>query len=72
MTDAQQQEQQTQDAPQQAEGGKPEGFWGKYRDYIILGVLYLWLALLTIGVIAEIFDIQSILDWWIWKPPGKP
>jgi hypothetical protein len=63
---------QEQEAPKGQDGPKAGGFWGKYRDYIILGALYLWLALLTIGVIAEIFDIQSILDWWIWKPPGKP
>ncbi len=48
------------------------GFFDKYRDYLIIGGLAAYLVLLIIGVIAEIFDIQSILDWWIWRPPGKP
>jgi hypothetical protein len=69
MTDVQS-EQQEERAPQQ--GDTPHGFWQKNRDYIIIGILYVWLALLIIGVVAEIFHIQSILDWWIWKPPGKP
>jgi hypothetical protein len=47
------------------------GFFDKYRDYLILGALAAYLVLLVIGVVAEIFDIQSILDWWIWRPPGK-
>jgi len=33
--------------------------------------LFIYLILLIIGVIAEIFDIEPILDWWIWRPPGK-
>jgi hypothetical protein len=33
--------------------------------------LFIYLVLLIIGVIAEIFDIEPILDWWIWRPPGK-
>jgi len=68
MTDVQTEKPQSS----QQEGDKPEGFWQKNRDYIIIGILYIWLGLLIIGVIAEIFDIESILDWWIWKPPGKP
>jgi hypothetical protein len=47
------------------------GFWNKYRDYIIIGGLAAYLVLLVIGLVAEIFDIQWILDWWIWRPPGK-
>jgi hypothetical protein len=33
--------------------------------------LFVYLVLLIRGVIAEIFDIEPILDWWIWRPPGK-
>ena len=69
MTDVQT-EQHEEQSPQ--ESGKPQGFWQKNRDYIIIGALYAWLALLIIGLVAEVFHIQSILDWWIWKPPGKP
>jgi hypothetical protein len=49
-----------------------KGFFGKHGDKIFLAALFIWFVLLVIGVIAEIFDIQSILDWWIWKPVGKP
>lgn len=51
---------------------KQGGFWGKYGSTILLVVLFGYLILLAIGVVAEVFKIQSILDWWIWKPPGKP
>ncbi len=47
------------------------GFWDKYGQTIVLVGLGCYLALLVTGVIAEIFDIQPILDWWIWRPPGK-
>jgi hypothetical protein len=48
------------------------GFWDKYGSWLFLGGFTIYLILLIIGVIAEIFDIESILDWWIWRPPGKP
>ncbi len=57
-----------------AEGGQKTGrksFWGKYGQYSVLIVLAGYLALLATGVVAEIFDVQPILDWWIWRPPGK-
>ncbi|GAB4486099.1 MAG: hypothetical protein OHK006_13380 [Thermodesulfovibrionales bacterium] len=44
------------------------GLWPK----VFLAGFVVYLVLLTIGVVAEVFKIQSILDWWIWKPPGKP
>ncbi|MCK4911146.1 MAG: hypothetical protein KAR83_05875 [Thermodesulfovibrionales bacterium] len=47
------------------------GFWGTYGQKIMIGGIAAYLLLLFIGVIAELFDIQSILDWWIWRPPGK-
>lgn len=39
---------------------------------VFLAGFFVYLVLLIIGVVAEVFKIQSILDWWIWKPPGKP
>jgi len=47
------------------------GFLSKYRDHLIIGGLAAYLILLIIGVVAEVFHIQPILDWWIWSPPGK-
>jgi len=34
-------------------------------------VLVCYIILLAIGVVAELFNIQWILNWWIWSPPGK-
>ncbi len=47
------------------------GFWDKYGQKVIMGVIAAYLLLLFVGVMAELFDIQSVLDWWIWRPPGK-
>ncbi len=46
-------------------------FWDKYGPAIFLTVMIGYLLLLATGVIAEVFKIQSILDWWIWTPPGS-
>ena len=47
------------------------GFFRKHGSTIGLAVLIGYVILLGIGVIAEVFKIQSILDWWIWSPPGR-
>jgi hypothetical protein len=47
------------------------GFFRKHGSTIGLVVLVGYVILLGIGVIAEVFKIQWILDWWIWSPPGK-
>jgi hypothetical protein len=53
-------------------GGKGLGdFFRRYRAHIIIAVLVLYVILLMTGTIAEIFHIDSILDWWIWRPVGK-
>jgi hypothetical protein len=38
---------------------------------ITLAILIGYLILLGIGVTAEVFKIQSILDWWIFKAPSR-
>ncbi len=48
------------------------GLWASYGGKVMLGLLGAYLALLLIGVIAEVFNLQGILDWWLWRPPGKP
>jgi hypothetical protein len=48
-----------------------KSFFDKYGANIIVVGLVLYLILLAIGTFAEIFKIQSILDWWIWSPIGK-
>lgn len=47
------------------------GFFRKHGSTIGLVVLIGYVLLLGIGMIAEVFRIQWILDWWIWSPPGK-
>ena len=46
-------------------------FFMKYGPAIAMAVLICYIILLGIGVFAEVFKIQWILDWWIWSPPGK-
>lgn len=46
-------------------------FWGRNGANIGLAVLALYVTLLVIGTVAEIFDIDSILNWWIFRPPGR-
>ncbi len=52
---------------QQSSGGS----WQKYGQRVIMGLFAAYLLLLFTGVMAELFNIESILDWWIWRPPGK-
>ena len=47
------------------------GFFDKYGTYLIMGGLIVYVILLGIGTFAELFKIQSILDWWIWSPPKR-
>ena len=56
-------------APGQPNGIK--GFFIKHGSAIAMAALVGYIVLLGIGVFAEIFKIQWILDWWIWSPPGK-
>jgi len=47
------------------------GLFDKYGAYLIMGGLIIYVIFLAIGTFAEIFKIQSILDWWIWSPWGR-
>ena len=44
---------------------------GKRMGAVALACIVFGSALLITGLIAEIFDIESILHWWIWSPPGS-
>ena len=48
-----------------------KNFFTTHGPTLGMVVLIGYLILLGIGVFAEVFKIQSILDWWIWSPPGK-
>lgn len=67
-----------QDSPQEDEvvqentGDEgPDTFWKRHGANIGLAVLVIYVILLGIGTAAEIFEIDSILNWWIFRPPGR-
>jgi hypothetical protein len=65
------QERKLPNVPTEDPGLAGQGFLKKQGPTIGLVALFLYVVLLGIGVIAEVFKIQWILDWWIWSPPGK-
>ena len=48
-----------------------QDFYEKYSSKTVLALMLIWVILLVFGTIAEIFDIEWVLDWTIWRPPGK-
>lgn len=44
-----------------------KSFFSIYGPNIVLGVFVLYVILLAIGTIADIFKIQPVLDWWLWR-----
>ena len=49
--------------------GETKGVLERRGPEIFLVVLLIYLVLLGIGVFAEVFKIQAILGWWIWRAP---
>lgn len=60
-----------EEKPQELQPQGIKGFFSKHGTEIGLAVLGIYLMLLVAGVIAEIFKIQWILDWWIFQPPQR-
>tara|TARA_B100000686_G_scaffold80695_1_gene87048 strand:+ start:4154 stop:4321 length:168 start_codon:yes stop_codon:yes gene_type:complete len=48
-----------------------QSFFQKNKDRIILGALLVYILLLGLGTIGEIWDIEWILDLPLFRPPGK-
>jgi hypothetical protein len=46
-------------------------FFRRHWPDIFLAILVIYVIFLGIGVFAEIFKVQSILNWWIWRAPGS-
>ncbi len=46
-------------------------FGSKYKGEIGLAVLILYVFLLGLGTVGEVWDIEWILDLPIFRPPGK-
>ncbi len=55
------------------EPGSPEvpSFWNRHKSEIGLAAVILYVFLLTLGTIGELFDIEWILDLPLFRPPGK-
>ena len=43
----------------------------KYKGEIGLGFLILYVFLLGLGTVGEVWDVEWILDLLIFRPPGK-
>jgi len=56
---------------QEEKSGGIKGLMKKHGAEIAFAVLIGYLILLGIGVVAEVFKIQSILGWWIFKAPSR-
>jgi|TARA_B110000914_G_C15088986_1_gene276431 hypothetical protein len=46
-------------------------FGSKYKGEIGLGVLILYVFLLGLGTVGEVWDVEWILDLPLFRPPGK-
>ncbi|MFQ5483162.1 MAG: hypothetical protein ACE5ER_10425 [Nitrospinaceae bacterium] len=59
--------------PPATESGPPESpsFWKKHKGELGLALLFLYLILLGLGTIGELFDIEWILDLPLFRSPGK-
>ncbi|MBT5258932.1 MAG: hypothetical protein HOL75_08535 [Nitrospina sp.] len=43
----------------------------KYKGEVGLGVLILYVFLLGLGTVGEVWDVEWILDLPLFRPPGK-
>ena len=48
-----------------------KGLAQKYKSYIGAGILVLYIFLLGLGTIGEIWEIEWILDLPLFRSPGK-
>jgi hypothetical protein len=58
-------------SPEEKKAERPASFWDRYGRNVLLAGMVLYVILLLTGTIAEVFHIDSILNWWIWRPVGK-
>ena len=49
------------------EGEGRDTFWSRHGDDVILALFSVYVILLGIGTVAELFDIESILQWPIYR-----
>ncbi len=72
----------TNDSPEEISGNslpdekanapdRPLSFWDRHKAKIGLSAVALYVFLLTLGTIGELFDVEWILDLPLFRPPGK-
>lgn len=54
-------------SPVSDDGEGRDTFWSRHGDDVILALLIVYVILLGIGTVAELFDIASILQWPIYR-----
>jgi len=62
------------DDPIESDGEETEWlvrFWNRRKGQIGLGLVVAYLALLALGTLGEVFEIESILNLPPFRPPGK-
>jgi hypothetical protein len=51
--------------------GGIKAFLNKYKGQIGIGLLVLYVFLLGLGTVGEVWEIEWILDLPLFRPPGK-
>ncbi|QPJ60356.1 MAG: hypothetical protein G3M70_06090 [Candidatus Nitronauta litoralis] len=46
-------------------------FWNRYKAEMGLAAVVLYVFLLALGTIGELFNVEWILDLPLFRPPGK-
>ena len=52
-------------------GNTDQSFFKKNKEKLGLGALLVYILLLGLGTIGEIWEIEWILDLALFRPPGK-
>ena len=51
--------------------GRIKKFSSKHKGQIGLAILIIYIFLLSLGTVGEVWDVEWILDLPIFRPPGK-
>jgi hypothetical protein len=51
--------------------GRVKQFSSNYKGEIGLAILIIYIFLLSLGTVGEVWDVEWILDLPIFRPPGK-
>lgn len=54
-----------------SERSSEQNFFKKNKEKLVLGALAVYVLLLGLGTIGEIWEVEWILDLPLFRPPGK-